>query len=200
MWFDSDVRPAGRSQGCAASRLAAHSHRRQANTLHFTLSTTFHCLLSYTHTTIQYNSVTMPITFGSIGDMIAVGQLAKSLADALNESRGSSAEYRGPIRDLGLLGDVLAQVALLANVHETTLELAALYETVRRVIEPCRQSIEAFRQRLRKYEGPLGRDDANKVKSTMYKSLAVRRETRIGKAAHRIDCPNRPVEHALGRY
>ncbi|KAK5128391.1 hypothetical protein LTR85_003059 [Meristemomyces frigidus] len=110
----------------------------------------------------------MPITFGSVGDIIAVAQLVKDLIDALDKSRGSSAEYRGLIRDLELLRDVLSQIEQLANAHETTLELAALYETVRRILEPCRLPIEAFRRRVSKYEATLGRGDANKLKAAIY--------------------------------
>ncbi len=54
----------------------------------------------------------MPITFGSVGDIIAVGQLAWSLGKALNTSRGSAAEYRSLIRELGAFEQAVLQVRL----------------------------------------------------------------------------------------
>lgn len=42
----------------------------------------------------------MPITFGSVGDVISVCLLIKDLVKTLDDSRGSSAEYQEVIREL----------------------------------------------------------------------------------------------------
>lgn len=52
----------------------------------------------------------MSITFGSIGDIIAVAQIAWSLAKALTDSRGSAKDYQGLIKELQTFDQALLQV------------------------------------------------------------------------------------------
>lgn len=42
----------------------------------------------------------MPITFGSVGDIISISLLVKDAMKALDVSRGSGGEYQGVIREL----------------------------------------------------------------------------------------------------
>jgi hypothetical protein len=51
------------------------------------------------------------ITFGSIGDIIALGQIALSLAKALSDSRGSAREYQALIKELKDFDCALLQVS-----------------------------------------------------------------------------------------
>ena len=51
------------------------------------------------------------VTFGSVGDIIAVGQIAWSLAKALSDSRGSAKEYQGLVKELETFDKVLLQVS-----------------------------------------------------------------------------------------
>ncbi|PQE09015.1 vegetative cell wall protein [Rutstroemia sp. NJR-2017a WRK4] len=55
----------------------------------------------------------MPITFGSVGDIIAVGQISWSLAKALNDSRGSAKEYQGLVRELRAFERAVLQIVAL---------------------------------------------------------------------------------------
>lgn len=148
----------------APQRYTATAASRLTSSLAFLLLTTFHALNRDGNVLCK-----MPITFGSVGDIIAIALIVKDLIEALEKSRGASAEYKALIRDLRLLEDILSKVEVLANTHETTFELAALYQTVRRTTEICRESIVAFKARLTKYEPTLGNDKANKVKSTLSK-------------------------------
>jgi hypothetical protein len=50
------------------------------------------------------------ITFGSVGDIIAVGQIARVLAQALSESRGSAKQYQGLVKELESFEKALLQV------------------------------------------------------------------------------------------
>lgn len=52
----------------------------------------------------------MSVTFGSVGDIIAVGQIALLLAQALKDSTGSAREYQGLIRELRTFDKALLQV------------------------------------------------------------------------------------------
>ena len=56
------------------------------------------------------------ITFGSVGDLIAVGEIAWSIAKALNSSRGSAKEYQSLVKELQLFNKVLLQ-ACTSNVQ-----------------------------------------------------------------------------------
>jgi len=55
----------------------------------------------------------MAITFGSVGDVIAVGQLAWSLSQALTDSRGSAKEYQDLVKELQAFDQALLQVPTL---------------------------------------------------------------------------------------
>ena len=55
----------------------------------------------------------MPVTFGAVGDIIAVGALIKGLIMASNSTRGSQAEYRTLVNELHSLDQVFSQILLL---------------------------------------------------------------------------------------
>jgi hypothetical protein len=50
------------------------------------------------------------ITFGSVGDIISIGQIALLLAKALSDSRGSVKEYQCLIKELEVFDQALLQV------------------------------------------------------------------------------------------
>jgi hypothetical protein len=56
------------------------------------------------------------ISFGSIGDLIAVGQFAWSLAQALSNSRGSAREYQGLVKELQTFDQALLQVVISSGL------------------------------------------------------------------------------------
>lgn len=93
----------------------------------------------------------MPITFGSVGDIISVSLLVKELLIALNDSRGSSAEYQAVVRELYILDTALLQVEQRLRSHTTTPELQALYETANQTVDKCRDSVSKFTANIRKY-------------------------------------------------
>jgi hypothetical protein len=51
------------------------------------------------------------ITFGSIGDLIAVSEIAWSLSKALKDSRGSVKEYRCLEKELGTFSEAFRLVS-----------------------------------------------------------------------------------------
>ena len=94
----------------------------------------------------------MPITFGSVGDIISISLIIKDLVDALDKSRGASAEYRGVISELWTLDRALLEVELLSKVYSGTPELNALCVATGRSVDRCRSLIEAFSSRIKKYD------------------------------------------------
>jgi hypothetical protein len=98
----------------------------------------------------------MPITFGSVGDIISISLIVKDLVKALDDSRGSAAEYQDVIRELWSLDRVLLEVEQLSRNSDQTIELYALWVTAKRATDECRRSIETFLEKIKKYEKSLG--------------------------------------------
>ena len=103
------------------------------------------------------------VTFGSVGDIISLSIIIKDLVKALDDSRGSSAEYREITRELWALDRVLLEVELLWRTCESTIELNALRETARRMTDQCRCSIEGFLAKVQKYGSSLSGRGSEKV-------------------------------------
>ena len=76
----------------------------------------------------------MPVTFGSVGDIISVCLVIKDLIKVLDDSRGSSSEYQAVIRELWSLDRALLEVELLSRSYERTFELNALGQVARQRI------------------------------------------------------------------
>jgi len=120
----------------------------------------------------------MPITFGSVGDIVSVGLLIKDLVVALNESRGSQAEYKQLVDELNLLRDVLGRIDHLCNTTSTwtatrRFEVTALHDTTLLIAQNCRKFIEGFNVRLKKYDKTLGSSGA-RSKSEMLKATVAK--------------------------
>lgn len=117
----------------------------------------------------------MPVTFGSVGDIIAVAILIKDLVEALDQCRGSQAEYRHLIQELRLLEDVLHEIDQLCHasvsIGAAGFETVALHRTASKITDNCRASIQAFAARLAKYDRALGVDaqKPNAIKSAFAK-------------------------------
>jgi uncharacterized MnhB-related membrane protein len=63
---------------------------------------------------LHISDMEVALTFGSVGDIITVCQLAAQLTRALRDSCGSIKEYRELQRDLEMLLKVLMQVGAVA--------------------------------------------------------------------------------------
>ena len=97
----------------------------------------------------------MAVTFGAVGDIISVSLLIKDLLVALDDSRGASCEYRAIVRELYTLDSAILHVERLSRTHDATPELHALYGTARATVTRCRECIEDFKQKLKKYRGSM---------------------------------------------
>jgi len=84
----------------------------------------------------------MPITFGSVGDIISVCQVVNELLQALNDCRGSSSEYQGLMRELWSFERALLEVEQLAS-H------------CGKIATQCRSSIDDFLRKIRRYRSSL---------------------------------------------
>lgn len=112
----------------------------------------------------------MPVTFGSVGDIISVSLLIKDLVKCLDESRGSSAEYQAVIRELSSLDHALLEVELLLRSCEQSVEMSDLSKTANHCAEQCRRCIADFQVRTKKYQGALqGGGTGNLIRDTTAK-------------------------------
>ena len=114
----------------------------------------------------------MPVSFGSVGDIIAVGLLIKDLVKCLDDSRGSSSEFQSVIRELHSLDRALLEVGLLCSSYEASLGLDAHLKTALDIAEQCKSCVTEFQKRAHKYKpslqpggsGTILRDTAIKLK------------------------------------
>ena len=114
----------------------------------------------------------MPITFGSVGDIITLSLLIKNLAKSFDDSRGASAEYQAITRELTSLEHALSQVEEVFKTLNHTGNLSALDRTANQCVEQCRECITKYRERTKKFERNLRaggsrnilRDTASKLK------------------------------------
>ncbi|KAH9212127.1 hypothetical protein DL95DRAFT_464179 [Leptodontidium sp. 2 PMI_412] len=112
----------------------------------------------------------MPVTFGSVGDIISTCLIVKDLVAALDDSRGSKSEYREVIRELHIIDQALLEVDVLSRTCERTPELLALCKTARQTAQNCRQSIEAFTEKIKRYDANLCEDSSrNFLRDTIMK-------------------------------
>lgn len=112
----------------------------------------------------------MPITFGSVGDIVSISLLIKDLVKCLDESRGSSAEYQAVIRELWSLDQALLEAEILLRSCKQLVEMSGLCETANRCAEQCRKLIVDFRDKTKKYQKALqGGGTGNLVRDTTAK-------------------------------
>ncbi|PVH74770.1 hypothetical protein DL98DRAFT_519012 [Cadophora sp. DSE1049] len=93
------------------------------------------------------------ITFGSIGDLIAVSQIAWSLGKALKDSRGSVKEYKQLGKELEDFSNVFQQVVALWQNYEDCLELEKLVAISKTVAKDTLDILTTFRDKLNKKYG-----------------------------------------------
>lgn len=97
----------------------------------------------------------MPVTFGSVGDIITLSLLIKNLAKSFDDSRGASAGYQAITRELSSLEHALSQVEEVFKTFNHCGNLNPLDRTANQCIEQCRESITKYKERTKKFERSL---------------------------------------------
>ncbi|THH03786.1 hypothetical protein EW146_g10344 [Bondarzewia mesenterica] len=99
----------------------------------------------------------MPFSFGSFGDIVSLASLTREVIKALNESRGSSAEYRNLIAELRSLSSSLDALHRHLSVRgPIRLEYSA-ENGIKFALSRCQFLITDFYQRMRGYQNSLQR-------------------------------------------
>lgn len=114
----------------------------------------------------------MPVTFGAVGDIISVCLLVKDLVEALDDARGSKAEYQSLIKELRILDRTLLEIDLVARKYGGGAypEMEALCITASEAVDHCQKLVTEFLARIKKYQASLGpQDNVTFVKETASK-------------------------------
>ena len=107
----------------------------------------------------------------SLGDIIALSILIKELVKALEESRGSSAEYQDCVRKLWALNRVVREVETICKSNKTTIELNAQHETLLCIANLCKGSIEKVLKGIRKFRPSLRKGGSgSRMRDTLRKA------------------------------
>ena len=97
----------------------------------------------------------MPVTFGAVGDVIAVVLLIKDLVAALNDCRGSAYNFQLLVQQLQSLERALIEVDLLVKKHAASPGLSALCCAVGEAAGHCQNSAKSFYEKVKKYQQSL---------------------------------------------
>ena len=107
------------------------------------------------------------MSFGfSVGDVIAVGQLINDVIKCLREPDGAKSEYQELTRELETLQKALDHLDSIRPVSDYSKNL----ESIKFAALSCRQPLEEFLTKTRKYEKSLGVwNNKHVVKDTVHK-------------------------------
>jgi hypothetical protein len=114
----------------------------------------------------------------SVEDCVTACILIKDVIMALDDSRGSAAEYQKLCRELWSLDRPLLEVHQLTHNAEKTLELNALLQTVGRTAAHCKDCMESFLKKIKGFQRSLReggsinkfRDGLGKIKWSLTQS------------------------------
>lgn len=101
------------------------------------------------------------ITFGSVGDIIAVCLLAKQIVDALDSSKGSASEYRSLVTELRSLEKTLLEVELVVRKDQNAANIPSSLSELPSLIWNCRTSLETLHEEIKKYNRHLSENSSS---------------------------------------
>ena len=113
----------------------------------------------------------MPIPgIGSVGDIIAVAEVALKVAKALKDNRGSACEYRDIIRGLSGIEKSLIELNTLCRSLDRTATYSQLADSIKQEVESCRTLVEECKKRIEKFDKALKEGGSgNKMKDVYHK-------------------------------
>ena len=108
---------------------------------------------------------------GSLGDVIALSLLVNDLVTALDDTRGSATEYQEVMRELWALDRALLEVEQLSINCGQAIQINALRQTSKQIALQCRESIDAFLTRIKRYQASLREGGSSNVIKDIYWKL-----------------------------
>ena len=97
----------------------------------------------------------LALTFGSVGDIIAVSLLIKDIIRSLGDCRGSSKEYQDLVHSLSILDETLHQVdQIVRNPRRTSADKVLCSIALKR-LQQIRAFLHSFNSQLEKFRSSL---------------------------------------------
>lgn len=119
----------------------------------------------------------MPITVGSVGDIIALIQLAASVKKCLGASRGSSADFRGVVELMDSLQETLLTTQkMLESIDDFSgasgsFDILEQRRLVHAQLSRCRTSISDYMRQIQKYGKSLSKGGSKNALSEIFRKL-----------------------------
>ena len=96
------------------------------------------------------------LTFGSVGDFIAITALIKDIVAALDDARGSAKEYQDLVRELDTLRQTLEEVQKTFEDPQLITSLENLTQIALDTVVQINECLNGFLGQICKYEPTLG--------------------------------------------
>jgi hypothetical protein len=105
----------------------------------------------------------MEVTFGAVGDFISIGLLIKDLVELLDDSRGSSWEYRALTQQLKVLRQVVDQADSFCHQHCDSADFQDIQDDLEGIIQEAKRRIDGVVEKIRKYSINLSQGGSKNV-------------------------------------
>jgi len=94
----------------------------------------------------------LAVTFGAVGDLLAVAALIKDIITALDDCRGSSKAYRDLVQSMEALAQALQEVDRIYHASNTSFEPdEQTRSAVLHIVGQVRQCLDGFKTRIAKF-------------------------------------------------
>ncbi|KAM7192580.1 hypothetical protein V8F20_008789 [Naviculisporaceae sp. PSN 640] len=97
----------------------------------------------------------LALTFGSFGDLLAIGILIKDIIVCLDDCRGASKEYQDLVQSLTILGTAIQEVDLIFRGQRRRAVAPRLCESASKSIAQIQRTLESFNEKLQKFRPSL---------------------------------------------
>ncbi|KAK4210533.1 hypothetical protein QBC37DRAFT_292254 [Rhypophila decipiens] len=97
----------------------------------------------------------LALTFGSFGDLLALGILVKDIIVCLDDCRGSSKAYQDLVRSLTILGSAIQEVDSIFRSPRRVTVAPCLCESASKSIVQIQQTLKGFNEKLQKFRPSL---------------------------------------------
>ncbi|KAL8845781.1 MAG: hypothetical protein Q9221_009079 [Calogaya cf. arnoldii] len=110
----------------------------------------------------------MAVSFGSVGDIIAVCQVVYNVVKALSDTQGSAPKYQDLVSELDTLANTLKQIQTLSGSLEKKVDVSRINSEIQR----CMVTLENIQRKIIKYKQSLStKEGSGNALRDAYKKL-----------------------------
>ncbi|KAL8826328.1 MAG: hypothetical protein Q9170_007447 [Blastenia crenularia] len=134
----------------------------------------------------------MPVSFGSVGDIIAICQLVQSLVKTLSDT---APEYQDLVSEIDALSNILRQIQRLSNNFETKADVSNINDEIRR----CHSTLEIIQLKISKYKHSLSlkKGSGNPIRDGYWKLRWQNQKERVAIYKHQIAAHYRCIQSQM---